>query len=99
MSENTREILKFTPREGREIVWGDDERFVTISNEIVDTRRWTLTKRLIVKRVSDGKFFETFYSKGATEMQEEKPFEYDKEAEFNEVKEIQKTITDYVWEE
>lgn len=90
-----RETLEFTPEEGRNIIWGDTDDFKEISDEIVGTRRWSNDHEAVFQRISDGKFFSVSYSRGATESQDEKPFEYDKEAVFSEVFRVEKTVIVY----
>lgn len=54
-----------------------------VLDEITDTSRWSVHHRIIFKH--EGKFYETYYSEGATEMQDESPWEYDDEVECDEV--------------
>lgn len=89
-----REKLKLTKQEGREIVWGDHPDYKTISDEIVDKSRWSVHYEITVKRLSDGKFFRETYSRGATEYQEERPFEYD-DPDFTEVFPVEKKVIVY----
>lgn len=68
--------------------------YETISNEIMGKSRWSVNKKLIFKH--EGKFYQAFYSQGATEYQDEAPFEHEgPEVECKEVFEKQKTITVY----
>lgn len=54
-----------------------------ILDEITDTSRWSIHHRIIF--AYQGKFWETYYSEGATEMQDERPWEYDDTIECIEV--------------
>jgi hypothetical protein len=54
-----------------------------ILDEITDTSRWSIHHRIIF--AYQGRFYQTFYSEGATEMQDERPWEYDDEVECEEV--------------
>ncbi|MED3792450.1 hypothetical protein P4571_08335 [Niallia alba] len=54
-----------------------------ILDEITDTSRWSVHHRIIF--AYQGKFYETYYSVGATEMQDESPWEYDETVECAEV--------------
>ena len=54
-----------------------------VLDEITDTSRWSIHHRIIFKH--EGKFYETYYSEGATEMQDESPWEYEDEVECDEV--------------
>ena len=89
-----KEKLELTPEKAREIIFGDDIDFDVIEDKIYSTSRWSLHYKVIVKRISDGKFFLSKYSKGATEGQEERPYEYNKPV-FEEVFPVEKTITVY----
>jgi len=90
-----KEIIKFEDRgEISEIAWGDNPKFVQLSKDIVDKTRWSIHYRVILQRVSDNKFFETYYSVGATESQDQVPYE-DDEMILTEVFPVEKTITVY----
>lgn len=61
----------------RNLVWKDldeDEDYEVIVDEIISTTRWAIVHKLIFKH--DGKFWQTTYNVGATEMQDEIPFDY-----------------------
>jgi hypothetical protein len=60
-----------------------DLPYSAIKNDIVDTGRWSIHHEIIF--AYDGKFYRTWYSEGATEMQDESPWEYDTEVECTEV--------------
>ena len=55
-----------------------------IKDDIIDHRRWSVIHEIIFKD-NDGKFYKTTYSEGATESQEESPWEYDDNVECTEV--------------
>ena len=90
-----KETLKLTPEEGRQIVWEDTEEFKTIKEDVIDTSRWSIIYEIIVQRLSDNKFFKSNYSVGATESQDEQPYEYASEAVFTEVVPVEKTVIVY----
>jgi hypothetical protein len=90
-----KEILKLKPSEGQDIIWGDDPNFKEIENKIIDRSRWCIHYRIIVQRKSDQKFFESYYRQGATESQDERPYECDDFAKFTEVKPVEKTVIVY----
>lgn len=94
MSDKIREKLIVTKEEARDIIYEDHEDYDVISDEITDHRRWSVDHEVIIKRLSDEKFFQGNYSRGATESQDEKPFEYS-EPEFTEVFLTTKTIQVY----
>jgi hypothetical protein len=49
----------------------------TISNEIAGKSRWSIEYERIFEH--EGKFYRTFYRMGATESQDESPYEYDED--------------------
>lgn len=69
--------------------------FNAIENKIVERTRWSLIHEIVFKDL-DGKYYHTTYEDGATEMQEEAPWEYDDEVECIEVKRIKRYVE--VWE-
>ena len=89
-----REKLILTSEQGRDIVYGDDSNFVTIEDKIVGTRRWSIEYEIVVQRKTDGKYFKDGYRRGATESQDESPYEYS-EPNFTEVFPVTKTYIDY----
>lgn len=64
-----------------------------ISSEISDTSRWSIHHYVIFE--FDGKFYSTFYSEGATENQDESPWEYG-DPVLTEVAPMEQTITVYM---
>ena len=65
-----------------------------ILDEITDTSRWSVHHRIIFSY--QGRFWETYYSEGATEMQDEGPWEYDEEVECYEVELKEVTVKKWV---
>ncbi len=66
----------------------------TVSSEITGKSRWADHYRRVFQH--EGKFYETCYRVGSTEMQEEMPYENDPdEIECKEVFAVEKTITVY----
>lgn len=53
-------------------------------DEITDTSRWSIHHRIVFK-YTDDKFYQAFYSVGATEQQDEQPWQYNEEIELTEV--------------
>jgi len=68
-------------------------------NEITDSSRWSLGYRVVFSfpDQNDGTAWEAFYSAGATEYQDESPWEYDDEVECTLVRKVPVTIE--VWDE
>jgi len=54
-----------------------------IVENIIDTTRWSIIHEIVF--ADKGKFYRTTYSEGATECQDERPWEYEDEVECEEV--------------
>lgn len=66
----------------------------TVLDEITSHSRWSVHHRRVFK--ADGLFYETSYSVGATESQDESPYEYEpEEIECAEVVPVSRTVTVY----
>lgn len=61
-----------------------------IEDTICDTSRWSVLHNIIFPY--KGKFYETQYSVGATEQQEESPWEYEEEVECVEVEQVETVV-------
>ena len=85
--------VKFTKEYMEEVLWGDAEGTEIIVNEIIDTSRWSNHYSLIFKK--DDKYYRAYYSSGATEQQDERPWEYEDEVKCTEVEPYEKTVIDY----
>jgi len=88
-----KEILK-------ELLWDEEyedekgDEYKTILNEINDTSRWSIHHKHIFS--FKGKYYITYYSVGATEQQDESPYEYDDDMiECDEVEPYEETIIKY----
>ena len=55
----------------------------TIVDNIIDTTRWSIIHEIVFE--DNGKFYRATYSEGATECQDERPWEYEDEVECEEV--------------
>jgi len=86
--------VKFPKDDLTELTYGSLANYDVITTEITGTSRWSIHYKMIFS--FDHKFYSTEYSRGATEYQDEGPYEYDsEEVECPEVKPVQKTITVY----
>ena len=71
------------------------ENAEVIKDEIYENSRWSIRSELIFK--FEGKFYQVCYSVGATEQQDESPWEYDGEdIECSEVKPVEVVTINYV---
>lgn len=71
--------MKLTSEEGRLILWGDHEDWQEVkgTKHITDNGRWSIYRVAVFKHLPTGKHYEFGWSVGATESQDESPFEYD----------------------
>ncbi len=60
-----------------------DLPYSAIEDKVVDNSRWSIQHEIIFEY--EGKFYITQYSVGATECQDERPWEYDDEVDCTEV--------------
>lgn len=85
--EDLQELVYHNPHKG----------FTRIQDDITSTSRWHINYELIFKY--QDKFYATYYRRGATEQQDEAPYEYDKdEIECLEVYPVEKIVIEYVTE-
>jgi hypothetical protein len=68
--------------------------YSSIFDEILSTSRWSINHRCIFE--DNGKFYQAYYSEGATEMQDERPWEYDDTVECQEVELKEVVVTKWV---
>lgn len=83
--------------------WGDGlgehypVNFKLVHAKLIDTSRWSTIYERVYEDLATGKFYHTTYRQGATECQDERPYEYDgEEIEFTEVRPIDVITTEYV---
>ena len=87
----------FPSKELQNAVYQDSAVLETVKTTLIDCTRWSLVYEFVFKEIETGKLYLTDYSTGATESQDESPFEY--AAEFEECYEVELqevTIMDYV---
>lgn len=93
--DKPREKLEISKDTAKGLCWGDyPDDIRIISDTITDNGRWSIYHYIIIQRVSDGKFFDDSYSVGATESQDESPWEYS-DPNFTEVFPVEKTVIVY----
>lgn len=79
--------------------WGEGYKFdfQLVKEELFDTSRWSHHYERIYKDLNTGKFYSTTYSRGATECQDERPYEFDgPEVDFTEVVPRETVVIEYV---
>lgn len=89
--------MNFSKKDLQDVLYGESETLEMKENEFQANSRWSLFYSLVFQDKATGKFYHTSYSKGATEMQDESPFEHEgDEIECEEVFPREKTIIEYV---
>lgn len=87
--------MKFKKEWLQDLVFDDtNEGAKIVQNRITRHRRWSIDHTIVFEK--DGKFYQSSYSVGATESQDESPYEYnDDEIECPEVIPVQEMVTVY----
>lgn len=67
-----------------------------ILDRIVSTSRWSVHHEVIFQAPDDGKFYRAEYSHGATEYQDEYPWEDEPQVEAIEVHQVEVTVKQWV---
>lgn len=89
-------IILTVPREQAiEMVNEEVEDFEIQQTKITGQSRWKTHKKIVLKRLSDGKFFWVSFSSGSTEQQESELFEGMTTVSFTEVEPYERTIIDF----
>lgn len=82
----------------QDLAWEDynPDEFQIISDEIVDTSRWSTIYEMVFMEKGTGKYYQTSYSRGATECQDESPYEYEPDQiKLTEVEPVEVMIIQY----
>ena len=88
----------FDKQELQEVLYGDSDVVKLISNKYIESTRWSKINELIFE--FEGRLYSVTYSYGATEQQEEMPFQYEDDfVECVEVEAVEKIIVDYRYKE
>jgi hypothetical protein len=71
-------IFDLTNKQCRELIFEDldTEQFKIMEDIITGHDRWSVFHSLVIKDTYSDKFYETEYRVGATENQDERPFEH-----------------------
>lgn len=68
-----------------------------VETEIIELSRWSAHYRIVFE--FDGKVYACEYSSALTELQDERPFEYENEVECVEVQPVETTVIKYIEKE
>ena len=98
-------LQDLTYEDEMDLVSGDFNGFVTetmtvksVQKEVTDTSRWSIMYEQVfsVTKNNETKYYKTGWSEGATESQDESPYEYEDDMiEVSEVFPVEKTIVVY----
>lgn len=72
-----------------------DLPFCAVEDKVVGNSRWSIQHEIVFQD-ADGRFYQTTYSVGATEDQEEGPWEYDKLVDCVEVEKREVVVTKWM---
>jgi hypothetical protein len=70
-------IKAFDTEELKELLWDENDNLKIIKDKMIDSSRWSIHYELIFQEIATGKYYRARYSRGATECQDERPFEYE----------------------
>lgn len=96
--------MKLDVETARELAYGQPGQvingFTVVENEIMDTSRWSVNYRLVILNRYNNTYWKTWYSEGATEYQDEQPFDefyndYSGGVEFHEVEPVEVVRVEY----
>ncbi len=90
--------MKFKKEDLQDMAYSEDGPLKKITEKITYNNRWSINYEVIFKDTTTGKHYKSFYSVGATEQQDESPYEYANEEEKCFEVELKKVITE-VWED
>jgi hypothetical protein len=72
------------------------EGFERVSDTIIEHSRWSVLHAMTFKDTGTGRYYSTHYSVGATEQQDESPYEHEGDAiDCVEVRPVEKVVTVY----
>ena len=77
MQEWREVTIEVTKEQAREIVYGDSAEFTMISEEICSVSRWSIHYDGVCQHRETGKYYLISWETGATELQDEEPFDYE----------------------
>ena len=69
--------MKLISEEGRRIVFDDHDDWEYVEERVIETDRWTIRYLGVFEHIPSKKYYQICWSQGATEQQDELPFEYD----------------------
>lgn len=88
--------MKFKKRDLLSMLRSDESVLIKIQDEISDHLRWSVAHDVVFQDRITGRYFRSYYSEGATESQDESPWQWDpEEIECDEVRPVEKVVIVY----
>lgn len=88
--------MRLTAAEARSVVWEEHKDWKPVTSPKMEAHdRWTIGYSCVFKYNPTGKLYKFCYQRGATERQEERPFEYDEYYDPVEVEEVEEVVKVY----
>lgn len=90
--------MEFSKEDLQALAWDehDLDKYEIVLCELVDTTRWSVIYEQVFRVKDTGLLYSTSYSSGATEQQDEEPYEYEKDTiNCPEVFAVQVEVTQY----
>ena len=82
-------MIEISKETAQELVWeGSSGGFTVVKKVITGHSRWSILNMLVFRRDDDGQLFGADYSTGATEYQDEEPFQYQDPVKCFDVEEV-----------
>jgi hypothetical protein len=89
--------MKFKKEDLQEMVYEESEKLELVEDKVIENDRWAILHGVIFRDIESGKYYESSYRVGSTEMQEESPYEYaDAEEECAEVEQKEVLVKQWV---
>ena len=88
-------FLNLSSEDALKIIYEYSTAYTLIEDTITGKNRWSIFHDVIFMDNFTGKFYKGNYSVGATEGQDESPWEYKKEVSFTEVEPYNVTVVKY----
>ena len=88
--------MNISVEDAREIAWDEHEDWEQVLEEITGQSRWSIDYMGICKHKPTNKTYRFYYSRGATESQDEEPYQYD-DGEIDVIEVEQKEVSVMQW--
>lgn len=87
--------MKLSAVVAREVIYNEHEDWEEVTKSMTDHTRWSVWYEGIFLHIPSNKHYRFIWSIGATEQQDERPYEFDKEIEVVGVRPVEKIVIDW----